>query len=302
MIRVAVTTAAVVLACATIGWLETRARRAAPRAQTVEVVYRALFGGLRAPIAAVRWLEADLDFRKGLYHETARDLRAVARISPRATNQAGNSVWDYGAWHLAFNVAKMATDERARCQQIVEGYRFGLEGLRVLPDSAPLRDICAAIAARAVQCRDAFETAFDTPPEAAAWQHLLALESVFEGDIAGRIRWSFGLALRGEIWGQRLLVTDRPKEAQNVFLTVVESLDLTRRLAEEGGTPPDEALFALIRERESAEKWSDVARLVASGDRGAAIRRLRDLRAAQPEGADEWIERIDEVLRLLERR
>ncbi len=302
MKRIAVGIAAFVLVSGALGWLEARARAATPRPPSIEVVYRALFGGLRAPVAAVRWLEADLDFRKGLYREAARDLRAVARITPRATNRVGNSVWDYGAWHLAFNVSKMAPDEPTRCRYIVDGYRFGRDGLAVLPDNAPLHDICAAIAAKAVACRDAFESAFGRAPEEAAWGHFLALQSVFRDDVGPRIRWSFGLSVRGEIWGQRLLLTDRPKEAQNVFLTVVESLDLTRRLAEEGSTPPGGTLFALIRERESAEKWSDVARFVASGDRGAAIRRLRDLRAAQPADAIEWIERIDEVLRHLQRR
>lgn len=233
-------------------------------------------GGFRAPLASFHWLKVDLDFRKGHYFDTARNLRMVAALNPRGRDRRGDSVWDYGAWHLAFNVSSRVDDPAKSARYVLQGLDLAREGLRHLPTSASLhRTISAICLFRGTAHRAAFLAAEGREPEAIAFEAY--------GRLLGRPEAAWiDLALFAEAalaYAERLLIAGRFDTAQNVLAERVEKLDLALRLGEEGKAPADE-MAQLRRERRTADKWIAVATTAARGDFESALDLLAVLRSS----------------------
>ena len=74
------------------------------------------------------WLKVDLDFRKGRYFALEKDLHTLAELNPYS-----NQVWDYAAWHQAFNVARRTASPEDAFRHRYEGLDLVRQGLSLLP-------------------------------------------------------------------------------------------------------------------------------------------------------------------------
>jgi len=284
---------------ALISWVESAARKQGrdPRSGRVgsasstergRFLFGYLLGGLRAPVVGIYWLKVDLSYKKGRYFAIERDLRSLAELNPLS-----EQVWDYAAWHQAFNVARRAATEDEKFRRRYEGLGLARKGLQLLPQSRTLLMRLALIARRLGEenDHDRFRRveAGRTPEavEMDAYERLVALPSA-----APRDRILFASA--AEYCGARFLLERRFGRAGRVFMRGIEELDRARAELPESvraALPID-----LARYRETLEQWRSLAGLAAASRANAAREALARIRA----GYAEVLEADHEFMRLID--
>ena len=244
-----------------------------------------LLGGLRAPVVGLSWLKVNLNYRKGRYFVLAQEFRTLAGLNPYSER-----VWDYAAWHLAFNVARRATGEKERFRYRHDGLKLAREGLSYLPENRTLLlrvgTLCQEMAG---EHRSRFLEQEGRHPEAVAYEaygRLLERPDALTEDL---LQFT-DVALD---WGVRLLIQGRSDEARQTVEKGIQTLELYRSLAlvQDGKAGHDQAVEAT---RRAAVTWRNVA-----GHMAAAPRMHEEAREARYDRALELLEsflnRTDEV-------
>jgi len=237
----------------------------------------------------------DLDYKKGRYSAIDKDLRSLAELNPLS-----EQVWDYAAWHQAFNVARRAATEVERFRRRVQGLVLARKGLELIPHSRMLLMRLALIARRLGEDDDHDRfgrvEAGRTPEavELEAYERLVALACATPQD-----RLLFAGA--AEHCGVRFLLARRFDRAARVFTRGIQELDRVR--AEIPESAQAALPIPLDRLRNTLEQWKTLADLAGASRVRAALEVLRRIRAgyaAWLEDDHEFIRQIDAIGRVLE--
>ena len=266
-----------------------------------------LLGGLRAPVVGLSWLKVNLNYRKGRYFVLAKEFRTLAGLNPYSER-----VWDYAAWHMAFNVSRRAAEEEDRFRYQHEGLRLAREGLSYLPLNRTLLlrvgILCQEMAG---EHRSRFLEVEGRHPEAVAYEaygRLLERPDVLTEDLP-----QFAdVALD---WGVRLLRLGRPDPARQIMGKGIQALKLYRSLAlvQDPAGERNEAVEATLH---AAETWHEAASHMAAARRlhgegkadrartrtGKALELIVKFQNRTDEVADYWKEDACAVIRAIRRR
>ena len=91
-------------------------------------------GGFRAMVIDYLWMRATLLERRKDYYQLRATYELLARLQPRA-----ESVWQFNAMNLAYNIAAEYHTPASRYHWVTEGIKLNRRGLQFVPDSLELR-------------------------------------------------------------------------------------------------------------------------------------------------------------------
>ncbi|MBN2490721.1 MAG: hypothetical protein JXQ29_07725 [Planctomycetes bacterium] len=194
--------------------------------EATRFLYGYLLGGLRAPVVGFYWLKVDLQYRKGRYFALEKDLRVLAELNPSSPQ-----VWDYAAWHQAFNVVRRAATPEERFRHRYEGLRLARQGLERLPTCRQLLLRLGLIAGQfAGEDGARFRQAESgTSPEAVVFEAFARLREAPDGGPEDGVLFA-GAAER---WAIRLLIDGDFGRAAEAFRAGLRELERYRQVVSE---------------------------------------------------------------------
>ncbi len=276
---------------------------------TSRFLFGYLLGGLRAPVVGLSWLKVNLNYRKGRYFVLAQEFRTLAGLNPYSER-----VWDYAAWHMAFNVARRATEEEDKFRYQHEGLRLAREGLSYLPMNRTLLlrvgTLCQEMAG---EHRSRFLEKEGRPPEAVAYEAYSRLLKRPDALTVDLLQFT-DVALD---WGVRLLLLERPDVARQRMEKGIQALIFYRSLTAvqdpDAAAERNEAVEATLH---AAKTWYEAAFHMAAARRlygegradqartrnDRALKLLETFQNRTDEVADYWKEDACSVIRAIRRR
>jgi hypothetical protein len=227
-------------------------------AEHTRFLFGYLLGGLRAPVVGFYWLKVDLAYRKGRYFALEKDLRTLAELNP-----SSERVWDYAAWHQAFNAARRAGTPEAEFRCRYEGLELARRGLQLLPGSRRLL-LRVGLIAGSLGPEDRRRLARLEPgstPESVACNAFRRLLDRPDPEPEDRVLF----AGSAERWAVRLLVGGEFDRAEALLREGSRELDRYRDSFGAAAAPPDVSWIA-----RRALAWLGVAEHAAAARRAAS--------------------------------